>query len=84
MLYNPIMEKDKDLSKIVNFLFEIGTMKKLPRIHQQVLLSQDMSDNIASHSYRVFQFLLWITLNKDFSLASLKGILFSAHSRAEL
>lgn len=47
------MEKDKDLSKIVNFLFEIGTMKKLPRIHQQVLLSQDMSDNIASHSYRV-------------------------------
>lgn len=27
-------------------------MKKLPRIHQQMLLSQDLSDNIASHSYR--------------------------------
>ena len=39
--------------KIVNFLFEIGTMRKLPRIHQQVLLSQDLSDNIATHSYRV-------------------------------
>lgn len=44
---------DKDISKIANFLFEVGTMKKLPRIHQQLLLSQDMSDNIASHSYRV-------------------------------
>jgi putative hydrolases of HD superfamily len=39
--------------KIVNFLFEIGTMRKLPRIHQQVLLTQDLSDNIATHSYRV-------------------------------
>jgi putative hydrolase of HD superfamily len=44
---------DKDISKIANFLYEVGTMKKLPRIHQQLLLSQDMSDNIASHSYRV-------------------------------
>lgn len=39
--------------KIVNFLFEVGTMRKLPRIHQQLLLSQDLSDNIATHSYRV-------------------------------
>jgi len=39
--------------KIINFLFEVGTMRKLPRIHQQVLLSQDLSDNIATHSYRV-------------------------------
>jgi len=44
--------KDAD-KKIVNFLFEIGTMKKLPRIHQQLLLTQDPSDTIASHSYRV-------------------------------
>ena len=39
--------------KIVNFLFEIGTLRKIPRAHQQVLLTQDLSDNIASHSYRV-------------------------------
>jgi len=39
--------------EIVNFLFEVGTMRKLPRMHQQVLLSQDLSDNIATHSYRV-------------------------------
>lgn len=43
-------ERDK---KITNFLFEIGTMRKLPRMHQQMLLSQDPSDNISSHSYRV-------------------------------
>ncbi len=34
-------------------MFEIGTMKKIPRMHQQMLLSQDLSDNIATHSYRV-------------------------------
>ncbi|PCI30123.1 phosphohydrolase [Candidatus Kaiserbacteria bacterium] len=44
--------------RIVDFLFEIGTMKKLPRMHQQMLLSQDMSDNIATHSYRV-AFIAW-------------------------
>ena len=44
---------DEENKKIVNFLFEVGTMRKLPRIHQQLLLSQDLSDNIATHSYRV-------------------------------
>ncbi len=27
-------------------------MKKIPRMHQQMLLSQDLSDNIATHSHR--------------------------------
>lgn len=44
---------DKDQSKIVDFLFEMGTMRKLPRMHRQTLLTDDMSDNIATHSYRV-------------------------------
>ncbi len=39
--------------KITQFLFEMGTMRKLPRIHRQVLLTEDVSDTIASHSYRV-------------------------------
>jgi putative hydrolases of HD superfamily len=43
----------KDSKRIADFLFEIGTMRKLPRMHQQMLLSQDLSDNIATHSYRV-------------------------------
>jgi putative hydrolase of HD superfamily len=39
--------------RIVNFLYEVGTMRKLMRMHRQVLLTDDMSDSIASHSYRV-------------------------------
>lgn len=38
---------------IVHFLFEVGTMRKLPRSHMQTLMTSDLSDNIASHSYRV-------------------------------
>ena len=43
------MDEDK---RIVSFLFEIGTMRKLVRIHRQTLLTDDLSDNIATHSYR--------------------------------
>jgi putative hydrolase of HD superfamily len=43
------MDEDK---RIIDFLFEIGTMRKLIRIHRQTLLADDISDNIASHSYR--------------------------------
>ena len=39
--------------RIVNFLYEVGTMRKLMRMHRQTLLTDDMSDSIASHSYRV-------------------------------
>lgn len=46
------MTEDRD-TRIVDFLFEIGTMRKLLRMHRQTLLTDDMSDNIASHSYRV-------------------------------
>ncbi len=42
----------EDDGKIVRFLFEIGTMRKLARMHRQTLLTDDLSDNIASHSYR--------------------------------
>jgi len=43
------MDKDK---RIASFLFEIGTMRKLIRMHRQALLTDDISDSIASHSYR--------------------------------
>lgn len=39
--------------KIVQFLFEMGTMRKLPRMHRQLFLFDDFTDNIATHSYRV-------------------------------
>lgn len=44
---------DENHKKIVNFIFEMGTMRKLPRMHRQTFLTDDMSDNIATHSYRV-------------------------------
>ncbi len=39
--------------KLVNFLFEVGTLRKIIRAHRQTLLTDDFSDNIASHSFRV-------------------------------
>ncbi len=45
--------KKQDRDRIADFLYELGTMRKLMRMHRQVLLTDDMSDNIASHSYRV-------------------------------
>lgn len=34
------MNKSDIEKRISNFLFEIGTMRKLPRMHQQTLLTQ--------------------------------------------
>ncbi|MCR4279236.1 MAG: HD domain-containing protein [Candidatus Zambryskibacteria bacterium] len=42
-----------DNKKIVQFLYEMGTMRKISRIHRQTFLTDDMTDNIATHSYRV-------------------------------
>lgn len=47
------MKKINDQKNIAGFLYEVGTMRKLPRMHRQTLLTDDMSDNIATHSYRV-------------------------------
>lgn len=44
------MDKER---RMANFLFEVGTMRKLMRMHRQALLTDDMSDSIAAHSYRV-------------------------------
>ena len=45
-------KKSSIYERLANFFFEIGTMRKLPRMHRQTLLTDDMSDTIASHSYR--------------------------------
>ncbi|MBN2015778.1 HD domain-containing protein [Candidatus Dojkabacteria bacterium] len=48
------MHKKKDsLTKFMQFMFEVGTLRKVLRSHRQTLLTDDLSDNIASHSYRV-------------------------------
>lgn len=45
------MEKE-NVRKLTSFFYEIGTLRKIARAHQQALLIQDLSDNIASHSFR--------------------------------
>lgn len=50
------MTKTSALKKSASFLYEIGTMRKIARAHRQSLLTDDLSDNISSHSYRV----IWI------------------------
>lgn len=44
---------DNSIEKLVSFFFEVGTLRKISRSHRQTLLTDDLSDNIASHSYRV-------------------------------
>ncbi len=45
--------QQKQVQKLVSFFFEIGNLRKIIRAHQQTLLSFDLSDTIASHSFRV-------------------------------
>ncbi len=47
------MKRNKDIKKLASFLYEVGTLRKIPRAHMQTLMTSDLSDNIASHSYRV-------------------------------
>ncbi len=50
--------------RIADFLYELGTMRKVLRIHRQLLLADDMSDNIATHSYRVTM-IGWLLAKKE-------------------
>ena len=43
---------EPDLKKLASFFFEVGTLRKTARSHRQTLLTDDLSDNISSHSYR--------------------------------
>jgi putative hydrolase of HD superfamily len=47
------MDATQNNERLADFLFEVGTMRRLQRIHRQTLLVEDSSDTIASHSYRV-------------------------------
>ena len=44
--------EQKQITTLVSFFYEIGNLRKVLRAHQQTLLSQDLTDNIASHSFR--------------------------------
>ncbi len=51
--------------RLADFLFEVGTLRRINRSHRQNLLVNDDTDNIASHSFRV----TWI----GWHLAKLEG-----------
>lgn len=42
-----------NITSLASLFFEAGTLRKTARSHRQTLLTDDLSDNIASHSYRV-------------------------------
>lgn len=42
-----------DLRRLANLFIEAGTLKKIARSHRQQFYTDDLSDNIASHSFRV-------------------------------
>ncbi len=45
--------KKGEVDRVADFLYEIGTLRKVARAHRQTLLTDDLSDNISSHSFRV-------------------------------
>lgn len=49
---NKMAQKSK-ITRLTEFFYEVGTLRKVPRSHAQTLLSNDETDNIASHSFRV-------------------------------
>lgn len=55
---------DKKYKYLSHFFYEIGTLRKLTRSHRQTLLTDDQSDNIASHSYRV-TFIGWFIAKEE-------------------
>jgi putative hydrolase of HD superfamily len=44
--------KSQEIKNLTLFFYEIGNLRKVLRAHQQTLLTQDLTDNIASHSFR--------------------------------
>ena len=48
----PKILTDEETARMAQFLFEVSTMRKIARAHRQPLLTNDLSDNIATHSFQ--------------------------------
>jgi len=48
-----VKNKNKKYLRITNFLYEVGSLRRVIRAHRQSLFVDDTSDTISSHSYRV-------------------------------
>lgn len=53
-----------DEERYADYLYEVGTMRKIMRMHRQTLLTDDLSDNIATHSFRVTH-IGWILAKRE-------------------
>ena len=56
--------KKSDITRIADFLFEIGTLRKVARAHRQTLLEDDLTDSIATHSFRS-AFIAWFIAKQE-------------------
>lgn len=52
-------------TSIVNFFYELGSMRLITRAHRQLLMVHDTADNIASHSYRVAMIAWFLAQEED-------------------
>src|SRR3989338_1068538 len=73
----------RENKRLASFLFEVGTMRKLLRMHRQTLLTDDMSDNIASHSFRV-AIIGWILAKKEMVNPYKTAIMCLLHDLGEI
>ncbi len=77
----PKSKKSKN-PEIANFFFEVNTLRKVARIHRQTLLADDLSDNIASHSFLVAHIGYYLAL-KEKADAGKVAIMCLFHDLAE-
>lgn len=42
-----------NIERLTKYFYELGSLRKIARSHRQMLMTDDLSDNIASHSFRV-------------------------------
>jgi len=73
---------DDSIKKLISFFFEVGTLRKTMRSHRQTLLTDDLSDNIASHSYRV-SIIGWFLATKEKADANKVAMMCLLHDLEE-
>ena len=45
--------EEKQIRNLVSFFYEMGTLRQITRMHQQLFFSNNPADNTSSHSFRV-------------------------------
>lgn len=77
------MVKVNKIKRAAAFLYEVGTMRKIARTHRQALLTDDLSDNIATHSYRV-TWIGWFIAKEEKANAEKVLLMCLSHDMGEI